>query len=205
MNKPPISFDYNKKRQKRLTPSDRDYVSNKDLFPAIVEYREKLLELRKQDQNATLQPSEYLINAIMLICQRRLNSHSFSSYPYKDEMLNDAYFDCFKNIIKFDPEISNNPFSYFTSAASNAFKSRIKKEKAYLYTKYRVVDSIILSDENEENIIQQYGSDYTDDEKNEYMHKFEKSQIEAKERGKQKKKEKDLLSKRSLIENEESE
>jgi len=195
----PNAYDYNKKRAKRLTSSDRDYVSNKDLFEAIVEYRNKLFEMRKTNPDAHLPPSDYLVNTIMLICQRRLNSFNFSTYPYRDEMLSDAYVDCFRDITKFDPEKSQNPFAYFTSAANNAFKNRIKTEKAYLYTKYRVVDSLINSDENEENIIQQYGSDYTNEQKNEYMHKFEKSQEDAKERGRLKKIEKDLQSKKSLI------
>lgn len=197
-------IDYNKKRAKRLKASDRDYVSNKDLFNAIVEYRNELFELRKVNSEAKLTPSDYIVNTIMLICQRRLNSFNFSTYTYRDEMLSDAYVDCFKDISKFDPEKSQNPFAYFTSAANNAFKNRIKNEKAYLYTKYRVVDSLISSDENEENIIQQYGSDYTNDQKNEYMHKFEKSQADAKERGRLKKIERDISSKKSLIKKEES-
>lgn len=195
----PKKIDYNKKRAKRLNASDRDYVSNKDLFEAIVKYRNELFELRKTNPDAVLQPSDYLVKTIMLICQRRINSFNFSTYTYKDEMLSDAYVDCFKDITKFDPEKSQNPFSYFTSAADNAFKTRIKTEKTYLYTKYRSVDAFINSDENEENIVQQYGSDYTDDEKNEYMHRFEQSQADAKERGRLKKIEKDLQSKKSLI------
>jgi len=195
--------DYNKKRAKRLKASDRDYVSNKDLFNAIVEYRNKLFELRKKDPDAKLAPSDYIVDTIMLICQRRLNSFNFSTYTYRDEMLSDAYVDCFRDISKFDPERSQNPFSYFTSAANNAFKNRIKNEKAYLYTKYRVVDAVINSDENQENIIQQYGSDYTNEQKNEYMYKFEKSQADAKERGRLKKIERDILSKKSLIKKEE--
>ena len=201
-DKKPSFPDYNRKRAKRLTPSDRDYVSNKDLFNAIVEYRNQLFALREKDPNAHLEPSEYIVNTIMLICQRRLNSYNFSTYSYRDEMLSDAYLDCFRDITKFNPEKSQNPFSYFTSAANNAFKNRIKNEKAYLYTKYRVVDSIMNSDENEENIIQQYGSDFTNDQKNEYMHKFEKSQADAKERGRLKKLERDLQSKKSLIKKE---
>lgn len=202
-DKKPNFPDYNKKRAKRLGPSDRDYVSNKDLFNAIVEYRNQLFELRKTDPSAHLAPSDYIVNTIMLICQRRLNSFNFSTYPYRDEMLSDAYLDCFRDISKFNPEKSQNPFAYFTSAANNAFKNRIKNEKAYLYTKYRVVDSIISSDENEENIVQQYGTDYTNEQKNEYMHKFEKSQADAKERGRLKKLERDLQSKKSLIKKEE--
>lgn len=197
--------DYNKKRAKRLGPSDRDYVSNKDLFNAIVEYRNELFALRKKDPEARLTPSDYIVNTIMLICQRRLNSFNFSTYTFRDEMLSDAYVDCFRDISKFDPAKSQNPFAYFTSAANNAFKNRIKNEKAYLYTKYRVVDSLISSDENEENIVQQYGSDYTNDQKNEYMHKFEKSQADAKERGRLKKIERDLLTKKSLIRKEKTE
>lgn len=194
-----IKPDYNKKRAKRLNASDRDYVSNKDLFNAIIEHKKQLAELRKTDPDAQLTPSDYIINAIMTICQRRANSFNFSRYTYRDEMLSDAYVDCFRDITKFDENKSQNPFAYFTSCANNAFKSRIKNENEYQYIKFAEFDSLINSDENGENLIQKYGSDYTNEQKNEYMHKFEKSQADAKERSRLKKIERDLQSKKSLI------
>lgn len=200
MNEPIApSQDYNKKRPKRLGPSDRDYVSNKDLFIALVEHINIVNEAKAKDPEAHVQPSQYIIDAIMLICQRRLNAFNFAKYEYKDEMLASAYMDCFKDVCLFDPERSQNPFSYFTTIANNAYRRIIKLEKAYLYTKYCVIDDMIRSDENDENIIKQYGSDYTEEQKNEYMAKFEQAQRDAKERSKQKQLEKELNSKKSLI------
>lgn len=181
-----------KRRAKRLKAGDRDYVSNPLLFAALLEY------LKEKQINVDTQPSDYIVRAIMLICQRRLNSFNFVKYDFKDEMLSDAYMDCFRDLTKFNPDKSQNPFAYFTTIADNAFIRRIKIEKLQLYTKYTMIDEVILFEEQGTNI-QQYGDSEESRLKDEFMQKYEQSQRDAKERSRLKKIEKDKLTKKSLI------
>ena len=43
---------------------------------------------------------------------------------------------------KFDPKKSSNPFAYFTQITYYAFVRRIQKEKKYLQTKYKYIESL---------------------------------------------------------------
>lgn len=188
----------NKKRAKRLKSGDRDYVSNKDLCIALTQYIKDLKEFKVKNETGKLDPPDYVVKSIMLICQRRLNSFNFSDYDFKDEMYADALLDCFKYIDRFDINVSDNPFSYFTTIASNAYIRRIKAEKKELYIKYALIDETIIF-EDDATQIQKYGDDSEEIAKNEFMRKYEKSQKEVKEKAKQKKLEKMLSSKKSLI------
>ena len=182
----------NNKRNKRLKAGDKDYVSNSKLFAALVEYR------NAKFVDPSVQPSDYIVYAIMLICQRRLNSYNFSQYDFKDEMLSDAYLDCFRDLTKFNPEVSDNPFSYFTQIANIAYIRRIKLEKQQLYTKYTLIDETILFEDDGANI-QEYGNKEEQAKKNDFMEKYEKSLIESKEKMKLKKLEKNNKNKKSLL------
>lgn len=181
-----------KKRAKRLKAGDKDYVSNPLLFAAMLEY------LKEKAIDPEVQPSEYVVNAIMMICKRRLNSFNFIKYDFKDEMLCDAYLDCFRDLTKFNPEKSQNPFAYFTTIANNAYIRRIKIEKEQLYTKYSAIDETILFEDSGTNI-QQYGDAEESRLKDEFMQKYEQSQRDAKERSRLKKIEKDKANRKSLI------
>lgn len=189
-----------KKRAKRLKAGDRDYVSNPKLYAALVEYIDVVNELKSKNPDIkNPQPSDYIVEAIMKICQRRLNSWNYIKYDYRDEMLADAYLDCFADITKFNPNLpGKNPFAYFTTIASNAYAGRIKREKRNLYTKFSAIDETILFDECGTNV-QHYGTPEEEEYKNTFMQKYEQSQVDAKEKAKQKKVERDVANKRSLI------
>lgn len=190
-----------KRRAKRLKSGDRDYVSNPEFYEALVDYLEKNKIYREKtgDPEALLEPSEYIINCIMSICKRRLNSWNYNKYDFKDEMLSAAYLDCFKDLTRFNPDLpGRNPFAYFTTIASNAFSAVIKNEKKQLYTKYLVIDDIILFDELGTNI-QHYGTPEEEEHKNLFVQKYNQSMLEKKMKADQKKKEKKMSNKRSLI------
>lgn len=49
----------------------------------------------------------------------------------------------------FDPNVSKNPFAYFTQIIYYAFLRRIQKEKKQLYVKYKATEQIGILDEFE--------------------------------------------------------
>ena len=57
-------------------------------------------------------------------------------------MILDAIENCLIYMDNFDPKKSSNPFAYFTQITYYAFVRRIQKEKKYLQTKYRYIESL---------------------------------------------------------------
>lgn len=49
----------------------------------------------------------------------------------------------------FDPNLSKNPFAYFTQIIYYAFLRRIQKEKKQLYVKYKATEQLGILDEFE--------------------------------------------------------
>lgn len=188
------------KKRKRLKPEDQFYVNNKRMFEIIVEYRnshtkavnflvEKGLantseEAEKMYEHLPQVPDELAIK-FLKIAQRYGNSPKFSQYPYLDEMISDGVLHCIKYAHKFNPEVSKNPFAYFTTTVTRAFLQRIRKEKKLLYVKYKEIDAFI-AEHGDEYFLDQYGSDFADANMRDYIDIYEKS-LEEKKKAKRKK------------------
>lgn len=113
-------------------------VDNVAFFKEIVEY----LEYRKQEVDAGRdipQIPNCLGSKIFMIADILSKKFYFISYSYRDEMVSDAVLNCITYIDKFNPEKTNNPFSYFTQVCFYAFIRRIQSEKKQTYTKAQVV------------------------------------------------------------------
>jgi hypothetical protein len=112
------------------------------------------------------------------IANKLSNSPKFSNYPFKDEMISDGIENCLQYIDNFNPDKSNNPFAYFTQIIYWAFVRRIKKEKQYLYVKYKsiencLVESEVSDDPDIQSTVNQYGSEYADLNMRNYIEQFE--------------------------------
>lgn len=112
-----------------LEEKPKHYCNNKQLFQWIVEYQ------KTDDQKLF----ENICLAIDAICKRNSHNRNFINYTYRDEMIADGVYSCIKAIKKFKPEVSENPFSYFTQIANNAFKARITKEKQQHYIQKKMI------------------------------------------------------------------
>lgn len=119
----------------------KHYVNNKDFYEAFVEYR------KKADLNENTKIPDYIGICIMQICEKLASKPNFSSYTYKEEMISDAVENCIVAINGFNPEKSNNPFSYFTQVAWNAFIRRITKEQKENYVKHKNMQRMHIFDE----------------------------------------------------------
>ncbi len=105
---------------KRVT---HKYVTNKELLPEIIKFKETWCEEEKKGE-----PSEELGRMILLIATRYADKGNFTNYTWKDDMIGDAVLTCLKYIKNFNPEKSQNPFAYITTICRNAFINHIKKQ-----------------------------------------------------------------------------
>ena len=116
----------------------KNYVNNKDLLAALIEYKSKCVEAEEcGDKNP--QVPDYIGKCIMLIAQRLATRPNFSGYMYKEEMVSDGIENCLQYIHNFNPEKSNNPFAYFTQIIYYAFIRRIQREKKQTHVKHRII------------------------------------------------------------------
>jgi DNA-directed RNA polymerase specialized sigma24 family protein len=143
----------------------KHYVNGKDLYAAMIVYREKADKAKLEGKPLPIIP-DYVGVCFMLICNKLSTKPNFMGYSYRDEMVADAIENCVSAAHSFDPNKSNNPFAYFTQIAWNAFIRRIAKEKKQAYIKHKNFEhSNLLDDLLEENYIAgtKTHNEYSDD------------------------------------------
>jgi len=94
----------------------RNYVNNKDLFNALIEYKKLCKEAEECGDEKPLVP-KYI--------------------AYREDMIMDGVENCLLYMHNFDENKYNNPFAYFTTIIWQAFIRRIAKEKKQLYIRYK--------------------------------------------------------------------
>jgi len=124
----------------------RNYVNNKDLLAALIEYKKKVKEAEDQGDSLPRIP-EYIGECIFLIANRLATKPNFSGYTYKDDMISDGIENCIQYIHNFNPDKSENPFAYFTQIIWYAFLRRIQKEKKQMYIKFKSSQNMMLETE----------------------------------------------------------
>ena len=107
------------KRMKRekSTSTVGHYVKNSDLLPAVLEAK------------ALGYVTVKLISMIKQIAEKYSSKHNFAGYSYREDMVSVAVANLCNNALKFNPERSSNPFSYFTSSIHNSFLQYMAEEK----------------------------------------------------------------------------
>lgn len=122
-----------------------DYVNNKDLSAAVIEYAIKVSDATERESEPP-QPSNYIATSIMKISNGLSRSPSYINYPYREDMVMDGVIDCIKALKNFDANAatrngSPNAFGYFTQICYFAFLRRIAKEKLQLEIKMKMIDN----------------------------------------------------------------
>jgi len=117
------------------------YVDNNEFLDKMTIFLERCKEAESSGESLPKIPDDI---ALMMwnICNRLSFSPSFINYSYRDEMVADGVENCLRYIKNFKPDISNNPFSYFTQIAYYAFIRRIVREKKQLMVKAKYVQSV---------------------------------------------------------------
>ena len=165
----------------------RNYINNKTLYSAMIQYKNALKEAIANDKPKP-QVSNYIGQSILLICNNLAKKPNFSGYTYKQDMISDGIIDCISAVDNFDPDKTNNPFAYFTQIAWNAFIRRIHKEKKQTYIKHKNFENSFLmndlwsdsenmhlkTNEFSDEIIRSYESKLTKPKKNSKLVGIEK-------------------------------
>ena len=114
------------------------YVNNKEFLEAIIKRKEARKEAEEAGEPKP-QITNYLGECILKIANHLSYRPNFINYTYREEMISDGIENCLQYIDKFDPNMSSNPFAYFTQIIYYAFIRRITKEKKQQQIKEKIL------------------------------------------------------------------
>ena len=164
------------------------YVDNEKFLAEIIEYKRKCKEAAEAGLEKP-RVSEYIGKCIYLIAENLSHKPRFLNYSFRDEMVSDALENCFLYFDNFNPEISHNPFAYFTQITNYAFHRRISKEEKNRYIMYKKFQESVLDTSDASLMVDNDGNHLISttmyDNLNEFIRKFEKRELEKKEKRKQ--------------------
>jgi hypothetical protein len=107
------------------------YVNNSDFYDALIIYKDQVREAATEDRPKPRIPN-YIGECFLKIATHLSFKPNFVNYTSKDSMISDGYTDCVKYVLNFNPDVTKNPFAYFTQICYWAFVRRIKQEKRNL-------------------------------------------------------------------------
>jgi hypothetical protein len=118
-----------KQKREKSTSTKGHYVTNGVLLPAVIEAK------------AGGKVTDKLIRMIQMIAERYSRKANFIGYSFREDMVSAAVMNLCNNALKFNPEKSNNPFSYYTTGIHNSFLQYLADEK-----KHRNIRDALLID-----------------------------------------------------------
>jgi len=116
------------------------YVDNKLFLEAMKEYKKKCVEAEEAGDSKP-RVTNYIGECFLKIANGLSYRPNFINYTYRQEMISDGIENCLQYLHNFDPEKSNNPFSYFTQIIYYAFLRRIQKEKKQTHIKNKMIEN----------------------------------------------------------------
>lgn len=116
--------------KKTVKKRKKNYLNNKDLLAEVIAC--------KQDDK---QMSPKLAKMLTLLCARYASRPQYSGYTYNDDMQSYALMQIVKTWWKFNEELSDNPFSYYTRCYERSFKQFLNQEKKHR----NIRDELLLS------------------------------------------------------------
>jgi len=164
-------------------PRKRNYVNNKDLLEALIQYQKDCREAEDQGEETPRVP-DYIGKCIFQIATRLATKPNFSGYSYKEDMISDGIENCLKYIGNFNPEKSQNPFAYFTQIIWYAFLRRIQKEKKQMYIRFKSSQSMIATGDTYSGDEIQLNLNTNADYMNSFIKDFEEKLTKDKEKKK---------------------
>ena len=126
---------------KKIKKPKEHYIDNQKFYQEMLKLKQQIKEAEESDEPKP-QISDYIARCFMGIGENLAKKPNFMNYPFKDDMISDGVENCLMYCGNFDPQKSNNPFSYFTQIIYYAFLRRIQKEKKQNYIKYKYLESL---------------------------------------------------------------
>jgi len=106
------------------------YVTNGKMLPEVI----------KSKQQG--QMTNELAKMLMMLTRKYAQRPCFSRYTYKEDMISEAFANLCKNALKFKPEMSSNPFSFYTTCINNSFLHFLNVEKKHRRTRDQLLVEI---------------------------------------------------------------
>lgn len=110
------------------------YVNKDELVLEIIEYR-KMVKDAKEAMLPKPNPPDSLLKKMILMVNGMARRPNFSGYSYLDEMKSRATFACYRKADYYNPDISPNPFGYYSRIIWQEFVNVIKEEEDESYVK----------------------------------------------------------------------
>lgn len=110
-------------KRARSTSTRGHYVTNAELIPAIA--------ADKVGRTMPAPPSPKLAKMLWMIAERYSYSPSFANYSFREDMVSVAVMNLCANWYKYNPEKSDNPFAFYTTAAYRSFLQYLADEKKH--------------------------------------------------------------------------
>lgn len=126
---------------KKKDENSKHYIDNKQFLQALIDYKKEVNRAKKNEEERPQVP-DYIGDCFIKIANHLAYKSNFINYSFREDMILDAIENCLIYMDNFDPKKSSNPFAYFTQITYYAFVRRIQKEKKYLQTKYRYIESL---------------------------------------------------------------
>ena len=116
-------------KREKSTSTVGHYVKNSDLLPAVIEAKELGYVTDK------------LIRMIYQIADRYSRKFNFAQYSFREDMVASAVMHLCNNALNFNPEKSQNPFAFYTTAIYRSFLQYIMDEKKHR----NIRDALLIS------------------------------------------------------------
>ena len=104
------------------------YITNGRMLPEVIESRK------------SGKISAELAKMLMMLTRKYAQRPCFSNYTYKEDMISEALANLCQNALKFNPEKSSNPFSYYTTCINSSFLQFLNVEKKHR----RIRDQLLI-------------------------------------------------------------
>ena len=123
----------------RTRKRSEHYVNNKEFLAAIIEYKGQIVSAAEKGEPKPRIPN-YIGECFLKIATHLSYKPNFVNFMFKDDMVCDGVENCVQYINNFNPEKSQNPFSYFTQIIHYAFLRRIQREKKQMEIKNKILE-----------------------------------------------------------------
>jgi DNA-directed RNA polymerase specialized sigma subunit len=112
-----------------------NYLSNANLLEQIKISKTAWAEAKAGVNDPDLMPtaascmSSELVKMLMMLVNRYAQRANWRNYTYLDDMMSEATISLLNGALKFNPEVSQNPFGYLTQIVTHSFLTTLDKEK----------------------------------------------------------------------------
>lgn len=108
-----------------------NYLNNANLMEQIRLSKAKLAEAQKKDETVTPAScmTNELVKMLMMLVDRYSKKANWRGYTYIEDMRSEALVSLMNGALKFDPEVGQNPFGYYTQIVHHSFLTTLDKEK----------------------------------------------------------------------------